>query len=116
MQITPSHHPIHNSSGMKKLYFWIQIFFYRSGCRLVRAAVAAVLMAEDLALLMLAHIPGCSCALMPGDAAPSYAVSGLQPEMPDCGTSLDRQINRTGQRPGTSQIGAAPLYTRTNKY
>lgn len=120
MQITPSHHPILNSSRMMKLYFWIHGFFYKSGCRVVRVADTAVMMAADVAVLMHVHMSGRVAALLaahkPGDAAPSYALSGLQPEMPDCGTSLDRQINRSGQRPGTSQIGAAPLYTRTNKY
>jgi hypothetical protein len=100
MQITPSHHPILNSNSMMKLYFWIHGFYYWSGCR--------VLWAELLAELVVAH--------MPGDAAPSYAVSGIQPEMPDCSTSCSQQITISGHRPDTSQIGAAPLYTRTNKY
>ena len=87
---------------------------------MVWAALMTALIPGDVAEMMPVHMSGRVAALLaahkPGDAAPSYALSGLQPEMPDCGTSLDRQINRSGQRPGTSQIGAAPLYTRTNKY
>ena len=50
-----------------------------------------------------------------GDAAPSYAVSGFQPEMLDCSTSFCQYLSLSGQRPGTSDIGAAPLsYPRTN--
>lgn len=86
---------------MKKLYLWIRDYFYRLGSRVVRVAVTAALMPGDFEVLL------------PGDAAPSYAVSGFQP---DIIASLYQQISLPGQRPGTADIGATPLYySLTNK-
>ncbi len=94
-----------------KLYFWIHGYFYKPGSRLLRAALMAVLMPALLSgyvvVLMPAHMSGCVAALMAGDTAPSYAVSGFQPEMPDCSASLDLQITISGHQPDISDIGGS---------
>ena len=104
---------------MTKLYFWIHRYFFRPGCRVVWAALMAVPITWEVAELMPAHMAGLVAAHMPGDAAPGYTVSlgTLPPVMLSQAFSLNMRMEyrynspSSGNRPGTSQIGASPLST-----
>jgi len=143
MQSTPSYQPIFNFSFLMKFYFGFCSYFFMPCSQGLRgggglcAVLHRTLISGDIAPsgdavpsyavsgLQPVLLPGDAApsyavsglqpVLLPGDAAPSYAVSGLQPEMPDYITISCTHNKLSGHRPGTSDIGAAPLlYSRTN--
>ena len=125
MQSTPSYQPIFNFSFLLKFYFGFCSYFFMPCSQGLRgggglcAVLHRTLISGDIApsgdAVPSYAVSGLQPVLLPGDAAPSYAVSGLQPEMPDYITISCTHNKLSGHRPGTSDIGAAPLlYSRTN--
>ena len=125
MQSTPSYQPIFNFSFLMKFYFGFCSYFFMPCSQGLRgggglcAVLHRTLISGDIApsgdAVPSYAVSGLQPVLLPGDAAPSYAVSGLQPEMPDYITISCTHNKLSGHRPGTSDIGAAPLsYPRTN--
>ena len=125
MQSTPSYQPIFNFSFLMKFYFGFCSYFFMPCSQGLRgggglcAVLHRTLISGDIApsgdAVPSYAVSGLQPVLLPGDAAPSYAVSGLQPEMPDYITISCTHNKLSGHRPGTSDIGAAPLlYSRTN--